>query len=250
MKPSWRTVLVVAGVGLGAGITLPPTWSFGAGDPIGDQRQKVISLIPPIVRTTSTVPVDFIVEGHHFRIPRAYFSTESYWGGGTVTSIVMKGTLPGLKPYSEETRHHYDTGIPGLRKQVPFWIEGYSGEGTGPHLKYFVSEFLEKCTDGPFGFRRCQDFVSKNNYVFVKQDRRRQIALRCEKEDVASTLICGINLPLMDGIYLHLNFDRSKLAQAEAIITTAYKVVCSFYVDSPGRSITYNYCSNGVFHKQ
>ena len=237
MKRVWKITAALIGVALVVFLVL-----------LGLGVYTLYEYMHPVGRTTSLEPVEFIIEGHRFRIPMAYIWEWEKWGGGEVVSINLKASLPDLKPYSEETKHQYDDDVPGLGQLVSIGIWRIHDEGIGPRPQYFAPGFLKRCADGPYGFRRCPHDTYDEREVFVKQEGLRNIAFDCDKKGIIEGEGCMANLPFVDGIKLHFAMDRKKLDQSDEIIKAVYRLVCGFYLKGAGRAVTYNYCTNGVYH--
>ena len=204
----------------------------------------------PVGRTTSLEPVEFIIEGHHFRIPMAYIWEWEKWGGGEVVSINLKGSLPDLKPYSEETKHYYERldsldPSPGLGELVSFSIEGTDEGQIFLFESYFIDEFLQTCSGRQFGYRICPHDRYEDKEVFLKQEGRRKVVFECEKEGVGRTQYCVTYLPFLDAVELIIFIDRKKLHQSDQIVQAVYRLVCGFYLGGAGCAVAYNYCNSG-----
>lgn len=245
MKRVWKITTALAGAALIVFLVL-----------LGLGVYTLYEYMHPVGRTTSLEPVEFIIEGHRFRIPMAYIREWEKWGGGEVVSINLKASLPDLKPYSEETKHYYERldsldPSPGLGELVSFSIEEADEGQMFLFESYFIDEFLQTCSGLYFGYRVCPHDRYDYKEIFLKQEGQRKIAFDCEKEDVAyveyagQAQYCATYLPFIDRIELRILIDRKKFAQSEEIIAAVYRLVCGFYLEGAGRAITYNYCITG-----
>lgn len=237
MKRVWKITVGLTGAALVVFLVL-----FGLG------VYTLYQYMHPVGRTMSLEPVEFILEGHRFRVPMAYIWEWEKWGGGEVVSINIKASLPDLKPYSEETKHHYDDDTPGLGEFVSMGVEEANEEEMFSLEPYFADEFVRTCSGDHLGYRMCPHDRYGNKEIFLKQEGQRNIAFDCEKEGIGQAQYCATYLPLIDRVQLRILIDRKKFSQAEEIIEAVYRLVCGFYLENAGRATTYNYCTNGVYH--
>ena len=203
--------------------------------------------------TTSLNPGEVEFAGHHFRVPRAYLGhVDQQWGVKEEDygkGVFMAGTLPDIAPYSEETAHFYKGGE-GLRQKVSFSLWIYKKSAASPSEYYFRPETLKQCAEEQGGYRVCppQYGVLGKNEVLVKIDGKRRFAFDCSKYGTVPSEHCGVDLPLVDDIELHIFFSRDHFDEAERIVAKVYELVCGFYLPDQGREANYNYCTNGVYH--
>ena len=77
-------------------------------------------------RTSSLEPVEHVIMGHRFRIPKAYLYLEEEWSPGVwglKTHALMEGSLPDIAPYSRETAPLHKDYRSGTRQIVDFSLQ-------------------------------------------------------------------------------------------------------------------------------
>ena len=200
-------------------------------------------------RTSSLEPVEHVIMGHRFRIPKAYLYLEEEWSPGVrglKTHALMEGSLPDIAPYSRETAPLHKDYRSGTRQIVDFSLRGIK-YGIGLRKKYFGPEYLEECRGKRLNFRVCKA-TSDRDEIPVHIDGEKKIAFNCDKDGTVPSPSCGGSFPLIDNVAFKIRFSKIHLWRAGLIIAGVYEVVCGFHVPDANTALTYNYCEKKVYH--
>ncbi len=210
----------------------------------------------PSGHTTDITPVDYVIGGHKFRIPRAYVVEREKWSGGAVSSVYMHAFLPGFKPFGEDTRHLYPSKQESRRSpagKLPIvWvgIESVDEDDPPPGVKWsqLTEAYRARCRPAKLGYLLCptDNRGFPDEVELVKQADERKYAYICEPE-TRITASCRGHFPLSDGVILRVGFKYRQLVRAEEFVAGAYRLVCGFHRGSAGRSVTYDYCNHNPY---
>ncbi len=200
-------------------------------------------------RTSSLEPVEHVLMGHRFRMPKAYLYLEKQWSPRVPepgNPLLMEGSLPGIAPYSRETAPLHKDYRSGTRQIVDFSLRGIK-YGIGLRKKYFEPEYLKECRGKRLYFRICKARFDDDE-VLVHIDGEKRIALDCRKDGTVPSPHCKGSFPLIDNVALNIRFSKIHLRRAGQIIAGVYEVVCGFHVPDANIPLTYNYCEKKVYH--
>ena len=201
-------------------------------------------------RTSSLEPVEHVIMGHRFRIPKAYLYLEEEWSPGVrglKTHALMEGSLPDIAPYSRETAPLHKDYRSGTRQIVDFSLRGIK-YGIGLRKKYFGPEYLEECRGNALTSGCARQLPTAMKYPSISTARKRSpsIAIRTER---CRARAAGVPFP--SSTTLLSRFGSQNPLCAPLIIAGVYEVVCDglrFHVPDANTALTYNYCEKKVYH--
>lgn len=207
------------------------------------------ALKSPIERTASLEPVEHVIMGHRFRMPKAflYFRRDFSPGDHDLHGgIMMAATVPDLAPYSEDRAWMYEAPT-NYRRMVNFGLWGIK-YGTGLQDRYFTPEFQATCLGERMGLRLCPDPDRDHKEIFLKIDGNRKFAWVCDRPGLNINDLCEASFPLMERLVLDVDIAIQYLPQHEAIIARIFDLMCGFYQPGGGELPTYNHCEKGTYH--
>ncbi|MDP6573507.1 MAG: hypothetical protein QGI63_08480 [Rhodospirillales bacterium] len=200
-------------------------------------------------RTSSLEPVEHVLMGHRFRIPKAYLYLKKQWAPRIPepgNPLLMEGSLPGIAPYSKETAPLHKDYRSGYRQIVHFSLRGIK-YGIGLDEEYFEPRYLEECRGKRLDFRVCRATFNDDE-ILVQIDGEKKIAFKCSKDGTVPSPHCEGWFPLIDNVAFEIRFSKPHLGRAGLIIAGVYEVICGFHVPDANIPLTYNYCEKKVYH--
>ncbi len=110
----------------------------------------------PLEPSAANTPINFDIQGVHYRVPRNYVIYMDNWSGGPQTLVMFRVTFPGLAPLTAETQQCLEGPISLTGRQCArqdfFLTRGYpvsDEEGFRNFRSVFISQIPQQ---GPGGF--------------------------------------------------------------------------------------------------